>query len=106
MKPQKIKIIENQDEESGFHRKKNFCPFQLVWQYFIARGGYDDIEEQFFIFRDGSPVKAEQARAVLKKAIINLGLDHKLYGFHSFRIGRTTDLIKFKYDLDLVHHMG
>ena len=51
--------------------------------------------EQFFIFRDRSPVTPEHARKLLKVFITNLGLDHKIYGMHSFCIGQTTDLIKY-----------
>ena len=106
MKSQKIKIEANIDEKSGSYKKRNFCPFDLARTYLSLRGGYDDETEQFFIFRDGSPVKAEKARAVLKQTLENLGLDSTLYGFHSLRIGRTTDLIKFSYDLDTVRRMG
>ena len=35
-----------------------------------------------------------------------LGLDDKLYGMHSLRIGRTTDLIKFNYSIEEIKIMG
>ena len=106
MKPQKIKLVANVDEKTGAYRRKTFCPFLLTNLYLKMRGDYDNIFEQFFIFRDGSPVKAEHARSVLKNAIKQLGLDDSMYGFHSLRIGRTSDLIKFSYDLDSVRRMG
>ena len=54
-RPQKIKITADKHWiEKRFNR--NFCPFTLVKEYMISRGGYDDISEPFFIFRDNTPV--------------------------------------------------
>ena len=47
-----------------------------------------------------------QVRQVLKLMIGNLSLDNNYYGMHSFRIGRTTDLIKFGYSIEAVKLMG
>ena len=71
-----------------------------------VRGGYDSMQEQFFVFRDGSPVTPKHARTVLKIIINNLGLESRLYGMHSFRIGRTTDLVKLNYSIDQIKMMG
>ena len=70
------------------------------------RGDYENNEQQFFVFNDGSPVLQVHARHMLKSALQSLGLDHTLYGMHSFRIGRTTDLIKFGYSVDEVKLLG
>ena len=67
---------------------------------------YFDEVEQYFLFRGGTPVKPEHARAILGKMLQNLGLDHTLYGMHSLTIGRTTDLIKYQNSLDEVKQMG
>ena len=64
------------------------------------------MNEQFFIFRDKSPVTARNARELLKLIIANLGLDNKNYGMHSLRIGRASDLIKYNYSLEEVKRMG
>ena len=53
-----------------------------------------------------SPVTPAHARNILKIALNNLNLDNRLYGMHSFRIGRTTDLIKYNYSIDEVKIMG
>ena len=58
--------------------------------------------EQFFIFSDNSPVKPAQARNILKIVLQKLNLSAELYGMHSFRIGRTRDLIKFNYSIEEV----
>ena len=54
------------------------------------------------MFRDGTPVRAEQARSVLKICLTNLGLNPSNYGIHCFRVGRTSDLIKYDYSIEEV----
>ena len=104
--PQSIKITTNSEEKGVFHRNRHFCPFELMREYLGLRGGYKDASEQFFIFRDGSPVGPQHMRTVLKDIITILGLDSALYGVHSLRIGRCTDLIKYNYDFNLVCRWG
>ena len=94
-RPQKLKITSNSTEKSGCYAKKNFCPFKLVKHFIDTRTDYNSDTDQFFIFSDGSPVRANNARQTLNTCLINLGLDPHCYGMHSFRVGRTTDLIKF-----------
>ena len=36
--PQKVHIIANRDEKSGKYRKRNFCPFRLLWEFLWMRG--------------------------------------------------------------------
>ena len=70
------------------------------------RGSYIDDQEQFFIFRDRSPLMPRDARTVLKEAISRLGLDCENYDFHMMRAGRATDLIKFGYSVEQVKSLG
>ena len=71
------------------------------------RGSVTDSSEQFFIFSDGSPVSDYHARDIMKLIISRLGLNPTMYGMHSYRIGRTSDLInKFHLDLELVKRIG
>ena len=105
-RPQKIIITSNSKERTGKYSQRNFCPFTLMRQYLHIRGGFNSQQEQFFVFRDLTPVTASQARNVLKLMIRNLNLDESLYGMHSFRIGRTTDLIKYNYTIDEVKLLG
>ena len=65
MRPQKIKVTSNFTEKSGFYAR-NFCPFVLVNEYIEARGDFLNAQEQFFIFKDKTPVSADNARAILK----------------------------------------
>ena len=105
-RPQKIVITSNKLERSGNYANKHFCPFQLMRQYIKLRGGFNNAQEQLFIFRDHTPVMPNHARELLKRVLINFNLDSTLYGMHSLRIGRTTDLIKFGYSIDEVKLMG
>ena len=105
-RPQKIKITSNKSECSGHYAQRYFRPFAVLRKFIAMRGPFDADEEQFFIFHDKQPVKPVQATHVLKLMIQRLSLDNTLYSMHSFRIGRTSDLIKFKYPLDVVQRMG
>ena len=100
-RPQKIKITSN-----GRKGGKYFCPFTLMRQYMAIRGNYASEEEQFFTFGDGSPVLPRHPRNILKILINRLGLDSRLYGMHSFHIGRTSDLVKLRYSIDEIKLMG
>ena len=110
-RPQKIKITANLEEKSGFYAKRNFCPFKLINDCICIRKNslldYSDNSEQFFVFKDGTPVSADNARTILKACLKNVGLNSTFYGMHSFRIGRTTDLIKTNfYSIEEVKRMG
>ena len=100
--PQKIKITSNRNEKTGSYLHRNFCPFTILRQYLKLRGDYIDEDEQFFIFSDRSPVKAFHASNLLKKILKSVGIDETLYAMHSFRIGRTSDLVKFGYPIEEV----
>ena len=105
-RPQKIKITANKKEKSGRYASRNFFPFKLFHNYIQLRGAYANNDEQFFVFRDKTPVKPQDARNTLKKAIEIIGLDPKNYNLHSLCIGRTSDLIKFGYSINEVKRMG
>ena len=105
-RPQKINITANKTEKSGKYVNRYFCPFALIRQYNTIRGDYYADNDPYFIFKDSSPVYPYQARKTLKIMIKKIGLDSSLYGMHSFRIGRTTDLIKYRYKVEEVKLMG
>ena len=105
--PQKVRITSNKAEMGkSFQATRHFCPFKLIKDYLQIRPGYENDNEPFFIFADGSAVTAEQARKFLRNILKILGLDGKLYDLHSMRIGRTNDLIKFNYDIEVVRRLG
>ena len=71
-----------------------------------VRGDYFTEKEQFFVFSDGSAVKPNHIRNLLRELLQNLGLKSTLYDVHSFRSGRTVDLEKFGYSIDKIKTMG
>ena len=111
-RPQEIKIssvTEDQDTQYELVRKYNrfFCPFQLLRKYMVARGEYDVLDEQLFIFSDCQPVRPSHANRVLNKVLKKLNQDDSLYSFHSFRVGRASDLFnKFNYSISRIKQIG
>ena len=83
-----------------------FYPFDMARKYMKLRGNYTTEYEQFFIFRDGSPVKPSNVRSVLKLTLKSLNLDHTIYSCHSFRIGWSGDLHKRGVPIDKIKMMG
>ena len=93
--PQKIKIQAlDQYFSRDARRYRVFCPFLLVHQFLVLRGGFELASENLFLFRDGSKVFPHHVRTILRQCINNLGLDGNLYDCHSFRIGKTCDMFK------------
>ena len=106
-RPQKIKISDVTTQMNyNSYTKKFFCPFKLVIQYMSTRSSYITGKEQFFVFADGSPVKGDHFRTLLRKLLTAVNLDSMLYDVHSFRIGRTCDLYKFGYSIEQIKAMG
>ena len=105
-RPQKIKITSSIPAQE-WKAKRNFCPFALIKSYLEHRDDYEDTNEPLFIFRNGQAVMPHHATQVLKTALIDLGLDDSCYGFHSFRIGRASDMLnKFKFSIEQVKIWG
>ena len=99
-RPQRVKI-----SQIG-QMIRRYSPFQLMSKYSKIRSEIMCDEEQFFVFRDRSPVKPSDLRMVLAKAIKGLGLNHKNYSFHSLRIGMASWLIKLGYPIEVVKRLG
>ena len=103
--PQEIKI--KATSEDGHKRNCFFCPFTLLRNYLKLRGEYFELEEPFFVHSNKTPVTPSQLRAVLKQLLENVNLDPSLYGVHSLRIGRCSDmLLKYNYSLQEVKRAG
>ena len=88
------------------NRVRFFCPFRIVIQYMIIRGNFIEDDDQFFIFKDGTPVKPYNLRSTLRTLLDRINLEGMLYDVHSFRIGITCDLEKFGYSVDQIKSMG
>ena len=103
--PQKINITANKHDDRKYIR--NFCPFKTVNEYINLRGPYESEQEEFFVFRDKTPVPAFKARSMLKCLIKNLGLDDNLYNFHSLRGGHVNDMVKkLNYSMEEAKRAG
>ena len=90
--PQMIKITGV--DSYSIEKRRFFCPFDLLCAYVDERGGFESDKEPFFVFRDGTPVKPDHVRRLLCKLLMDLNLDHTLYNTHSFRAGRSVDMLK------------
>ena len=103
-RPQKIKISAN--EPVGQTGNRIFCPFALLTKYFKLRGNYRNVQDPLFIFRDQKPVTGNHVRKVLQYALKALNIDHTLYGFHSLRIGHSSELLKAGVDIEVIKLKG
>ena len=105
--PQSIKISASSDREThNVSDEKTHCPFKILRRYMQARKGFIKRSEQFFVFRDRSPVKPTHFRKLLKSILENEGYNDDLYNCHSFRIGRSQDLWELGISLDLIKKLG
>ena len=103
-KPQEIKISSKNLDAKLLNR--HFCPFNEFRSYSILRGNYVNPSDPFFVFRDNSPVCLHHVRQVLFKVITALNLNPKVYNLHSFRIGRSSDMVKADYTIEQVKRAG
>ena len=103
--PQIIKIsaLEHYAE---MQKKWFFCPFTILREFLLFRGGFEEDWENFFVFADGSVVKPSHVRTVLWALLRNLSLDPTLYNTHSFRSGRSSDLLHFGKTLSEIKLAG
>ena len=83
-----------------------YCPFRAVRDYIKVRRKQISDDEQFFIFRDRSPVKLYHFRAYLKKVLKSMGIDQTLYDTHSLRAGRSVDLLKLGLSVETIKKIG
>ena len=108
-KPQRIKIKSNPAaaEDLGEDKKHlHFCPFEILEEYIAIRPDMRNRQEQFFMFRDNSPVQAHHLRTVLKELIKMAGLRPELYSGHSLRIGRASQLAKLGVSVETIKKLG
>ena len=103
--PQKIRISAAPMKGNKTDNKL-FCPFKTVIKYMDTRGPYLSEQEPFFILSDRSAVKPNQLRTFIRNVLDKVNLDSLLYDVHSFRIGRTCDLVKFGYSIEQIKAMG
>lgn len=82
MEPQIIKICSNSNR-SARRNDSHLCPFYLLRVYLSKRSNYKSLQENFFIFKDGSPVRSYIFRQTLKDMIKLAGFGPYYYSTHS-----------------------
>ena len=116
-KPQIIKIKSNeiqrnyksQDEQNpGLNSDSlaDYCPFEIIDQFLAVRKPFKSHDEQFFVFRDRTPVTAYHFNSILNKTLENCGIDSKLYTATSFRSGRAGDLLEMGVSVEIIKKLG
>ena len=115
VKPQIIKISNidknhNADStlsQNNFGNFGHICPFQALRDFIAVRKqGFRKSNEPFFVFSDRSPVSPLNMRNVLNQSLTLAGLEHRLYGTHSFRIGRCVDLMAMNLSVESIKKLG
>ena len=109
--PQTIKIIGNKWHLDGKitsdkTRCPLYCPFSALNEYIKIRPMYQDKSEQFFIFRDFSPVQASQFRTVLKTLLKLANFNHELYDTHSICTVHSVDPLNFGCIVETISKLG
>ena len=105
--PQTIKInAMDHIETNGTKVDNQTCPFKLICDYLNCRKSHIDRNEQFFVFRDRSPVKPRHGRDMLKNLLQQNGLDASYYCFHCIRAGRALDMLDQNFALDVIKKIG
>ena len=110
-RPQQVKITEKYSNDyltsvQRYRVHRHFCPFTMLQDYLSIRGHYASIDEPLFIFRSGQPLQPQQIRKTLIGILNALDLDSSLYGVHSFRIGRCTDMFKWGCSIKFLKKVG
>ena len=57
-KPQRVKVAAVHNSEKTIARHRHFCPFASIREYMQWRGDYKEDNEPFFVYRDGTGLKA------------------------------------------------
>lgn len=83
--------------------KLKFCPVKWLTKYLALRGNSPG---QFFLHQDGAIVTYDHFSKMMKKCLSLANFEPKLFGTHSFRIGRTTDLSKQGFSDTEIRIMG
>ena len=100
--PQLIKI----GSTASTFSSNEYCPFNLLRNYLACQKEARSYEENFFVFRDRSPVHPRHFRKVLKTVLSLAGFDSRPFSGHSFRGGRALDLLELGLSVETIKKMG
>ena len=100
-KPQIIKISVGKGEMDAN------CPFDILQDFVLIRlKCKSPVTEPFFVFTDCSPVQPRHVRSILQSTLKDIGLNERLYSFHCFRSGRSTDLYERGISVSMIMKLG
>ena len=109
-RPQQIKItglsakLTPNTATSQIHHE--ICPFMLLHNHIRVCNKRHSDQQQFFIFKDGSPVTPYHFRRTLKAVILYIGLNLDLYQTHSMHAGRSMDLLDMGVSVETIKKLG
>ena len=82
------------------------CPFACIKSFISCRAKAITVNEQFFVFSDGSPLTPKSANEVLHNAIKLVGIEIRVFSFHSLRTGTVTDLLRMGCSVETIKKIG
>ena len=103
-KPQMVKITTSDFDRKSYNPE--LCPYQALQDYIDIRPRYMNPTEQFFVFRDYTPVTGLHMRATLHLILKTMGYNETLFNCHSFRMGRSCDLLKYGVPVEVIKRLG
>ena len=102
----KLTSITNKSTDKNSKSHQHFCPVLWLKHYIALRQKIRNVDEQLFVFKDGTPLQPNHLRKLLRKILFNRDLDPTLYDTHSFRIGRANYLFKMNTPIDTIKNLG
>ena len=82
------------------------CPYNILWEYLQARPEYKDDDENFFVFKDRTPVKPYTITKILKETLTACNFDARYYSMHGMRSGRSVDLLSMGVSVETIKKLG
>ena len=109
--PQMIKITTKEFKNGQYSHvpadaRQSFCPYNMLRNFLTIRPKYRSKTEPFFVFKDFTPVMDVHMRSTLHLMLKLMGRQEDLFNCHSFRIGRSCDLLKFGVSVDTIKKLG
>lgn len=79
-----------------------FNPYSALRDFQAIRPKADN----FFVLQDGTPLKVTQIRRIFQKTLKQANFDSEIFDFHSFRVGRATELLANSVPFEIVKKWG
>ena len=116
-KPQLVKISQRQIKTekdrkvggctlSSLYESYSHNPFHILHEYIANRPAMKTDNEQFFVFSDGSPVRPDHMRNILRLLLNNIQLQAELYSVHSMHVGCASDLLEYGISVETIKKLG